>query len=136
MTIRLGILEALGLYQPIDHEHKRFERLAKRCESPVEKAFWSAGYFELSKHGRLTPQVKTGRYRLDFALEAPTFKLAIEIDGYDYHSSKEQKAADYQRDRYLQSRGWRVVRFSGSEVHKNASQCVLEAVRITLRGIR
>lgn len=133
--INLRILESLGLYRPVDHEHKRFERLGSRCESPIEKAFWSAGYFELSKHGQLTPQVKVGPYRLDFALETTTFKLAIEIDGHDYHSTKEQKAADYKRDRYFQSCGWNVVRFSGSEVYKNASQCVLETIAI-VRGLR
>jgi very-short-patch-repair endonuclease len=133
--LTLRILESLGLYRPVDHEHKRFERLALRCESPVEKAFWSTGYFELSKYGQLTPQIKVGPYRLDFALKAVTFRLAIEIDGHDYHSTKEQKVADYKRDRYFQSCGWHVVRFSGSEVHKNASQCVLEAVQV-VRGIR
>lgn len=135
MTIRLAILEKLGLYRPIDHDHKRFERLAKWCESPIEHAFWSAGYFELSKHGRLTPQVRAGRYYLDFALKAPTFKLAIETDGHDYHNTPEQKDADDQRDRDLQSCGWRTIRFSGSKVYKNASWCVLETVRV-IRGIR
>lgn len=78
----IGLLEKLGLYQPIDHNHKRFERLARHCESPVESAFWSAAYFGLSKFGRLTPQVKAGSYRLDFGLEAQTFKLAIESEVY------------------------------------------------------
>ena len=133
--IRLQLLEKLGLYQPIDYTHKRFNRLAKRCESPVEAAFWSAGYFELSKYGRLSPQIKVGPYRLDFTLETKTLKLAIEIDGHDFHSTKEQKAADYQRDRYLQSRGWRVVRFSGSEIYQDASKCALEAVKV-VRGAR
>lgn len=133
--IGLQLLEKLGLCQPIDYEHKRFERLSKLCESPVEKAFWSTGYFELSKYGRLTPQVNVGSYRLDFALETKTFKLAIEIDGHDHHSSKEQRAADNQRDRDLQSQGWRTIRFTGSKVYKNASWCVLETVKV-IRGIR
>jgi very-short-patch-repair endonuclease len=124
-----------SMYQSIYHYYKRFERLAKLCESPVEAAFWSTAYFELSKFGRLTPQVKVGPYRLDFGLETSTFKLAIEIDGHDYHSTKEQKATDYQRDRYLQSQGWRVIRFSGSEVYQDASKCALEAVKIA-RGIK
>ncbi|MCP4083202.1 MAG: DUF559 domain-containing protein [Planctomycetaceae bacterium] len=133
--LELKLLERLGFYKPVDHAHQRFERLSRWCESPVESAFWSVGYWELSKHGRLTPQVKVGRYRLDFALEAQTFKLAIEIDGHDYHSSKEQRAADYQRDRSLQMRGWRVVRFSGSEVVRDAAHCVLEVIRV-VRGVR
>jgi hypothetical protein len=59
----IKLLEIMGLYRPIDYDQKRFERLAKRCESPVEGAFWSASYFELSKYGWLTPQIKVGSYR-------------------------------------------------------------------------
>jgi very-short-patch-repair endonuclease len=135
LVIGLQLLEKLGFYQPADYNHIRFECLAPLCESPVEAAFWSAAYFELSKLGRLTPQIEVGPYRLDFGLETETFKLAIEIDGHDFHSTKEQKATDYQRDRYLQSQGWRVIRFSGSEVYQDASKCALEAVKIA-RGIK
>ncbi len=134
MTIGLAILEKLGLYQPLDHEHKRFERLAGKCNE-IERMFFSVGYFELSKHGILTPQVNVGPYRLDFALEAPTFKMAIEVDGHDYHSSEAQLAADNQRDRYFQSRGWHPIRFRGFEVYENASWCVLETIKV-IRGIR
>ncbi len=135
MKVMERLLEYMGRYRPLDYNHKRFDRLSALCESPVEAVFWSVAYFELSKYGQLTPQIKVGPYRLDFGLETSTFKLAIEIDGHDFHSTKEQKAADYQRDRYLQSCGWQVIRFTGSEIYQDASKCALEAVKIA-RGMR
>lgn len=132
--IGLKILEGLGLYQPLDHEHKRFERLAQRCNE-IERIFWSAGYFELSKWGRLTPQLKVGPYYLDFALQSDNFKLAIEIDGHEAHKTKAQRGADYERENYLKERGWRFVRFTGQQIYKDAQRAVFQTIRI-LRGLR
>lgn len=134
MTIRLAILEKLGLYQLLSHDHDRFERLAGRCNK-IESVLFSAGYFELSRYGRLTPQFEVGQYRLDFALEAPTFKLAIEIDGHDSHKTKDQRQADYQRERNLKRLGWRFIRFTGSDVYLDVQKCVKETIGI-IRGIR
>ncbi len=130
----LKFLARRGFSQPLDHDHKRFERLAKRCNE-IERVFWSTGYFELSKWGRLTPQKKVDGYRLDFTLEIEGLKIAIEIDGRDYHSTEDQRAADYQRERNLHRRGWRFIRFTGGEVYKDPQQCIFEVVGI-LRGLR
>lgn len=132
--IGLKILERLGFYQPLDYDHKRFDRLGRRLESPIEKIFWSCGYFELSKYGQITPQVNTHGYRVDFAYLVNDQKIAIEIDGFDYHSTKKQMARDYQRQRHLEANGWRVIRFTGSEVYGDAQACVAEVIR--LAGVR
>ena len=73
-------------------------------------------------------QEGAGRYRLDFAFYHPSgSKIAIECDGHDFHErTKEQAAHDKQRDRWLQSEGWIVLRFTGSEVYKDAHACVGE----------
>ena len=131
-NILLGILAKLGLYKPLDHPYRVFNLESKKCESPLEIAFWNVGYFELSQFGDFAPQIPFGPYRLDFALtnipEAPTLKIAIEIDGYDYHKSKEQRNNDTRRDRYLMRNGWQVIRFTGSQIHENTADCVQEAV--------
>jgi hypothetical protein len=47
-----------------------------------------------------------------------TRKIALECDGYDYHSSPEQKRNDDIRTRKLKKNGWReVFRYSGKELH-------------------
>lgn len=128
--IGLRILEWAGFYRPLDYDHKRFERLAGRCNE-IERIFWDAGYFELSKWGELTPQFKASGYRLDFALKiSDDLKVAIEIDGHDYHKTREQRQADYQRERNLKRRSWQFIRFTGGEIYNDPQQCVKEAVGI------
>lgn len=130
--IKLVVLEQLGRYEPIDHDHKRFEALARHCESPIEKAFWSVAYFPLSKIGKITPQLVVGKYRIDFALtdipDAHLVKVAIELDGHEYHKTKEQRQNDYER--YLQRQGWKIIRFTGSEVFTDTQRCVYETIEL------
>ena len=132
--LTLGILARLGLYRPLGHRYKVFHKQREMCESPVELAFWNVSYFELSKLGDFAPQIPFGPYRLDFALtnvpEAPLLKIAIEIDGYDYHKSKEQRTYDTKRDRYLMCNGWQVIRFTGSQIHEDTSACVQETIEL------
>lgn len=50
-------------------------------------------------------------------------KVALECDGYDYHSSPEQKRNDDIRTRKLKKNGWReVLRYSGKELHSLKSR--------------
>jgi hypothetical protein len=64
------------------------------------------------------------KYRLDFAhLES---KIAIELDGYAYHSSREQFTRDRQRYRELTRHGWRLLLFSGQEIVNDVARCVNE----------
>lgn len=46
-------------------------------------------------------------------------RLVIECDGFDYHSDRQKFTADRQRDRALALQGFRVVRYSGSEIMAN-----------------
>lgn len=133
-NVLLGILGRLGLYKPTGHSYKVFDILREQCESPIEIAFWNVGYFELSRFGNFIPQVSVGPYRLDFALieipEAPRLKVAIELDGHDYHKTKTQRNHDTQRERYLMRNGWQVIRFTGSQIHNDAAACVMETVEL------
>ena len=67
-------------------------------------------------------QDDTHRYIVDFAANDP--KLVIELDG-DTHSSQEQY--DARRTRFLESKGYSVVRFTNSDVMTN-----LEGVLVRL----
>jgi len=99
--------------------------LYARClESPIEELFWRES-LGLQAIG-LVPQVQAGRYRIDFAV--PAFNVAIEIDGHDYHKSKDQRTRDAKRERVLEREGWRVIRFTGSEVYHDAKKCVQEVI--------
>jgi len=109
------------------------KRLLAQCESPIEKAFWrEAVLLGLNRHGlRPAHSVRTtaGRlYRIDFAI--PEHKFGIELDGYEFHSNRDQFDKDRRRQRELELDGWRIVRFSGREVHNDARSCAVEAQRI------
>lgn len=67
---------------------------------------------------------KHGRYRVDFILKDA--RLIIELDGHDYHSTKEQLERDAIRQRYLTRAGYSVIRFTGREVNRDPAACVAE----------
>lgn len=69
------------------------------------------------------------KYRLDFAFigrryerteEAGLVRIAVELDGHDFHDrTKEQASRDRRRDRFLIAHGWTVLRYTGSDVYRD-----------------
>ena len=110
------------------------DSLYPALESPIEEAFWRA-YIEARPHelNGIKPQheVFDGRYRLDFAL--PDKKIGIELDGYAWHSDRETFTKDRARQRELELDGWRLIRFSGSEINADPDDCVRQAAALASR---
>ncbi|MGA0894929.1 MAG: DUF559 domain-containing protein [Ilumatobacteraceae bacterium] len=105
-----------------------FRQSSDACESPIERALWRAMAIEnKALIYTFRPQVVVGRYRLDFA--DPDRKLAIEADGHEFHSSKEQFTKDRQRQRDLELDGWRFIRFSGAEINADAGHCAKQILK-------
>jgi very-short-patch-repair endonuclease len=100
-------------------------RNQKKTESPIEEQLLQ----EMKKQG-LEPKIQheAGPYRLDFAF--PEKKIGIECDGQEFHSTKEQRTHDANRDRYFMKEGWKVIRFTGSEIYNHAWQCVQDIKKI------
>lgn len=69
------------------------------------------------------------RARLDFA--NPGLLLAIEVDGYQYHSSPTAFARDAMRQRTLEARGWIFVRTTPTEI-RESPETFIAAVRAQL----
>jgi len=104
--------------------------IPESIKSPIEKQF----FLQARRMGiDLEPQhevnVAGKTYRIDFVY--PGKPIAIELDGHDYHKTKEQRTADAQRERALQSMGWTVIRFTGTEIYHNTQKCVLETIRLS-----
>ncbi|MBN1274585.1 MAG: DUF559 domain-containing protein [Candidatus Aminicenantes bacterium] len=80
-------------------------------------------YFHLTIQAKLPTIKHNGRgMRTDLFIWVPTdssLKIAIECDGYKYHSNPESFTKDRQRDRILNANGIQVQRFSGHEIHHN-----------------
>lgn len=94
-----------------------------KCQSPIEESFLAAAW---NDGLRPTPQFPAGRFFLDFAF--PESRVCVELDGHDYHKTKEQRTSDAQRQRWLEMNNWRVIRFTGTEVHKNVGSCVKQTI--------
>jgi very-short-patch-repair endonuclease len=103
---------------------------------------------------KIEPQAEMGEYRVDFLLthkelvpdfdnpmklsdgrEIPGSKyevreIIVECDGHEYHErTKEQARRDKQRDRALQSLGFIVFHYTGSEIWEDVFKCAQEVMR-------
>jgi very-short-patch-repair endonuclease len=117
--------------------------LSADCDSPIESQIGAAVMmlfqgFRLplklckmidvrdTRDGLLfVPQFAWSYYWSDWAILNPTRHgaLLIECDGRDFHSTKEQLAHDAKKDAEARIRGYRTIRFTGSQIHKDADGC-------------
>lgn len=82
-------------------------------------------------HCAIAAQIKVSGYVIDFVVMLgatdkggrPTL-IAVECDGHEFHDkTKEQAARDKARDRRLAEAGLQVLRFTGSEIWRDAVTC-------------
>lgn len=74
-------------------------------------------------------ELPNGRHAvLDAAL--PELRLGFESDGWAFHGSKAQQAADKQRDRQLGRRGWAVHRFVTDDVRRRQHRFLADVLGI------
>ena len=102
----------------IENEPPFFRELRK-CESPIERKLLRALW---NRNHNVVCQYPFGWYRLDMAI--PGLKIDIECDGKAYHSTPAQRAHDKKRNAYLRSKGWKVLRFSGSQIKRDVGTVV------------
>ena len=67
---------------------------------------------------------ENSEYRLDFAY--PTLKLAIEVDGYAWHSDPDRVAADHVRRNRLLAQGWRVLIYTWAQIRDTPDEVAAE----------
>jgi len=78
------------------------------------------------------PVKEAGRmYILDFAF--PEEKIDIECDGRYWHKLRSKK--DKERDEFLRSKGWCVLRFNDKEIKENLEE-VLETIKSKVMELR
>ena len=91
---------------------------------PFDSDFENQVYDALVEKGyQVDTQVGIGGYSIDFAIKKNgNYILGIECDGRLYHSSKSARERDYHRQKYLESRGWRIHRIWSTNWWKNPKQ--------------
>lgn len=82
-------------------------------------------------------QVNIDNYRVDILIQDGTLPdslcgvsyIVVECDGHNFHErTKEQARHDRKRDRFFQSKGYRVLRFTGSEIWSDPYACADEII--------
>lgn len=86
----------------------------------------------------ITTQAVYGPYRVDIHLQDEEHHdVVVECDGHDFHEkTRKQAARDKARDRYLVRQSARVLRFTGSEIHRDALACANESLTVLLQDDR
>lgn len=85
-------------------------------------------------------QLMVGPYRVDFMLSlhinGKYSFVVVECDGHDFHErTKEQARRDRSRDREMQMRGLRIIRFTGAEIYADARLCAEEALTHLIQAL-
>lgn len=101
------------------------------AESPIEATMLEAlERIPWPKGVEIKQQITIGRYRVDFLMgrrleDGRSDCLAVvECDGAAYHEPEEDK----RRDRFMQIHGAAVLRFTGSEIERDAAKCAGEVL--------
>jgi very-short-patch-repair endonuclease len=94
-----------------------------------------AHFIETDWAANIHVQHPVGTYRLDFAIHLSAQAdgrslsqwFAIECDGHDFHEkTKEQAQRDKARDRFLTAEGFKILRFTGTEIYADVNLCITE----------
>lgn len=111
------------------HEQPLWERLTS--DSFLEYAFlrWVLAQAAVPGIARfVTPQrevVAAGHtYLLDYGIEGDELRLGIELDGFEFHSSRSAFTYDRLRANDIQAEGWALIRFSYDAIRWNTRRCV------------
>lgn len=105
----------------------------ENVESPIELKLVQAIRGWLEHHEirfiRVETQKRLGPYRPDILLTDTAVEdhfLVVECDGRDWHTKEHQVDRDKMRDRWFAARSIPVMRFTGSEIHRDARGCAAQ----------
>jgi very-short-patch-repair endonuclease len=128
--------DAVGIMNPVCYRKKLIDYYSniqnttnkqiptKNLETLLKKTDANSGDFEKSVckllynkgfGDYLHPQFEVGKYRIDFGLILNNKKLAIECDGFTYHSGIAKIQEDINRQLILERAGWRFFRIQSTD---------------------
>ena len=108
---------------PYNKNLKELARELRKNMTDAERRVWSKIRRKQLKEFQFYRQKNIGDYIVDFY--CPAAKLIVELDG-GQHYSEENIEKDEARDKFLKDLGFRVLRFSNSDVFKNIEGVVEE----------
>ena len=86
----------------------------------------------------LVPQFEWAIYRSDWAIYNPRTSgaLLLECDGAEFHSTPNQIAHDMRKDAAAHDRGYLFMRFTGSQIHRDADGCAKQVFDFVYGGAK
>lgn len=131
---RLTPIEALFFIEWAYQMYKEKNVLTTSPKTPSLKTFWLQPQYDIV--------IKTNKYRVDFLIQYavdwdPNDKktaLLLELDSYFWHGkTPEQFKKEKKRERKLVQAGYKIMRFSGSEIVEHVEKYIDEVIQF-LRG--
>lgn len=125
--VKTQLLSLLGGNEIVSQElayNSTFEN--ELCEKLIEKGY------------NIEKQYGVGGYKIDLVVKSNDGKtnlLGIEYDERLYQNSKHARERDYHREKYLESRGWKIYRLWSSNWWKNPDQEINKIVKCIQRNI-
>ena len=101
---------------PYNKNLKNLARDLRKNATDAERRLWSKIRGKQLKEYQFYRQKNIGDYIVDFY--CPAAKLIVEIDG-GQHYAEENIVKDEARDKFFSDLGFRVLRYSNSDVFKN-----------------
>lgn len=102
---------------------KRARQMRTGATDP-EAIFWSHVRNRLLNGYKFRRQVPIGPFIVDFVCQER--RLVVELDGFQHADDPR----DRQRDRYLASLGYRVLRFWNQEIYADVQQALAHVVEV------
>ncbi len=106
----------------------RASRRLRKNQTPWEARLWRHLRANIMK-AKFKRQVRLGNYIVDFYCASR--RLIIELDG-SHHNQNLTKLKDRSREEFLETEGFKVLRFWNNEVNENL-EGVLEVIKRELR---
>ncbi len=101
--------------------HAAADGAASEAERRLGRALTAAGITGFRRNARV------GRYVVDLAF--PAHRLAVEVDGWAWHTDPDRFQSDRARQNALVLAGWTVLRFTWSDVSERPDRVVAEIRR-------
>jgi len=122
--VRVFLLLPYRRMPPVRRQISPYASRLRRDQTDVEQRFWLAVRDRRLAGAKFRRQATIGRYVVDFLCVQAM--LIVELDG-----SQHDEALDAERTRFLEARGYRLLRFWNNDVIENFDG-VLETVAAAL----
>jgi len=95
----------------------QFRRQLRRNQPATERLFWSKIRNRQLLGFKFRRQYSIGKFIVDYC--CPEAKLIVEIDGDSHYSSNKSLSKDRVRQKYLESLGFNILRFTNKDITGN-----------------